>query len=128
MKILVDTHLLIWAGYRLPQLSKRARALIENPDNTLLFSAASIWEMAIKQALGREDFDVDVVGLRKGLLENNYQEVAVTSEHAVAVASLPMHHRDPFDRLLIAQAQIEKTALLTADKRLSAYGLFIVKV
>ncbi len=96
-------------------------SLIEDSSNDLLFSAASIWEIAIKDAFGRADFHCDPVLLRRGLLDNGYQELPVTSAHAVAVGRLPPIHKDPFDRMLVAQAVAEGITLLTADARLASY-------
>jgi prevent-host-death family protein len=107
VKLLLDTHLLLWAAGDPGRLSAEARALIEAPENELLFSAASLWEIAIKRGLGREDFRVDVRLLRRGLLDNGYGELPVGSEHAVAIDGLPPIHKDPFDRLLVAQALVE---------------------
>lgn len=121
MKILLDTHLLLWAAGRSERLSPMAQALLGDPNNTLLFSAASLWEVAIKQGLGRPDFHADPRLLRRGLLDNGYIELSVTSEHAVAVAALPAIHKDPFDRILIAQSLVEGVVLLTADPLVSRY-------
>ena len=121
MKLLLDTHLLLWASLRGP-LSARAAALIGDPENTLLFSAASIWEIAIKSGLGRPDFDLDAGVFRRELLESGYDELAITGAHAAAIATLPDLHRDPFDRILIAQAGVEAITLLTADAAVLAYG------
>lgn len=121
MKLLLDTHLLIWAAGFPERLSHEARALIADPDNELIFSAASLWEVASKSGLGREDFVVDARLLRRGLLDNGYIELVVASEHAVAVDTLPPIHKDPFDRLLIAQALIEGITLLTADDMVARY-------
>lgn len=121
MKLLLDSHLLLWAAGTPERLSAAARALLEDPDSELLFSAASLWEIAIKRALGREDFQVDARVLRRGLLDNGYAELAVTSEHAVAIDTLPPIHRDPFDRLLVAQAQVEGITLLTSDESIARY-------
>lgn len=121
MKLLLDTHLLLWAAGQPDRLSRAARRLIDDPDNALLFSAASLWEVAIKRGLGRDDFAVDPRLLRRGLIENGYGELAVTSEHAIAVDLLPPIHKDPFDRLLIAQSTIEAVALLTADPIVARY-------
>ena len=98
-----------------------ARTLLEDEDATPFFSAASLWEVAIKNGLGRADFSVDPRVLRRGLLENGYVEMAVTGAHAVAVDLLPPIHRDPFDRLLIAQARVEGLTLLTADRIVACY-------
>lgn len=121
MKLLLDTHVLLWAAGNPDRLSAEARVLIEAPENELWFSAASLWEIAIKRGLGREDFRVDVRLLRRGLLDNGYSELPVGSEHAVAVDGLPMLHKDPFDRLLVAQAGGEGITLLTSDALVAQY-------
>ena len=115
MRLLLDTHLLLWAAGPSPRLSSLARRLIEDPDNELLASAASLWEIAIKSALRRPNSPLDASVFRRNLLNNGYQELAVTGEHAVAVASLPPLHRDPFDRMLVAQSIVEGIILLTSD-------------
>ena len=117
MKLLLDTHLLLWAAGQPARLPRRARALIEDPENELFFSAASLWEIAIKRGLGRRDFQVDARLLRRGLLDNGYGELPITSEHAVNTDHLPELHKDPFDRILIAQANVEGITLLTDDRR-----------
>ncbi len=121
MKLLLDTHLLLWAAGTPDRLPAAARDLVEDPGNILIFSVASLWEIAIKRGLERNDFRVDPRLLRRGLIDNGYVELAITSEHVVAVDSLPPLHRDPFDRLLIAQATAEGVTLLTSDKALAAY-------
>jgi len=121
MKILLDTHLLLWAAGEPERLSKQARALIDNPDHELLFSAASLWEVAIKRGLGREDFKADARLLRRGLLDNGYGELPIASDHVVATESLPPIHKDPFDRILIAQATVEGITLLTSDSLVAQY-------
>ncbi|MBZ0087671.1 MAG: type II toxin-antitoxin system VapC family toxin [Thermomonas sp.] len=121
MNLLLDTHVLLWAAGAPERLPAAACALLEAPENTLFFSVASLWEVAIKSTLGRPDFHVDVGVLRRGLVENGYQELAVAGEHAVAVATLPPLHKDPFDRLLVAQAQVEGIMLLTCDPLVAAY-------
>ena len=121
MKFLLDTHLLLWAAARPEMLSAAARALMEDPQNSLQFSAASLWEIAIKNGLGRSDFKVDPRLLRRGLIDNGYGELPVISAHAVAVDSLPPIHKDPFDRILVAQATVEGIALLTADAVVAQY-------
>jgi PIN domain nuclease of toxin-antitoxin system len=128
LKLLLDTHLLLWAASDAARLSDEARALIEAPDSDLFFSVASIWEIAIKRGLGREDFQVEPRVLRRGLLDNGYTELAIVSEHAVAIDTLPNIHKDPFDRLLIAQAMVEGIILLTSDDRVFEYGGPIRKV
>lgn len=121
MKLLLDTHLLLWAAGSPEQLPTAARLLLEDPHNELLFSAASLWEIVIKHGLGRPDFQVDARVLRRGLLDNGYQELAITSEHTVSLAGLPPIHKDPFDRILVAQAMVEGIFLLTADPVLAQY-------
>lgn len=121
MKFLLDTQLLLWAAGQPERLSAGARKLLNNPRNELLFSAASLWEIAIKNTLGREDFQVEPRLLRRGLLDNGYVELPVTSEHAVNVDGLPPIHKDPFDRLLLAQALSEGITLLTGDAQLARY-------
>ena len=121
MKLLLDTHLLLWAAGDSNQLSKQARQLIDSPENELLFSAASIWEVAIKRGLNRPDFKVDARLLRRGLLDNGYSELPIVSDHVVATESLPPIHRDPFDRVLVAQATVEGITLLTTDSLVSQY-------
>jgi PIN domain nuclease of toxin-antitoxin system len=121
MKLLLDTHLLLWAAGEPRRLSKQARTLIDNPDNDLLFSAASLWEVAIKRELGRKDFKVDARLLRRGLLDNGYSELPIISQHVVATESLPPIHKDPFDRVLVAQATVEGITLLTTDSLVAQY-------
>lgn len=122
MKLLLDTHLLLWAAGTPERLSAEARALIESPGNELFFSAASLWEIAIKRGLGRADFQVDTRLLRRGLLDNGYSEFPIGSEHAVEIESLPPIHRDPFDRMLVAQAMVEGVLLLTSDSLVAQYS------
>jgi len=123
MKLLIDTHLLIWAAGASQRLPPLARALMADRSNVLCFSPASIWEVSIKQALQRADFQVDARLLRRLLLDNGYLEIALTSEHTAAVASLPdVHHKDPFDRLLVAKAIVEGILLVTNDEQLPQYG------
>jgi PIN domain nuclease of toxin-antitoxin system len=128
VKLLIDTHLLLWASDRPERLTKQATRLLDDPDNALVFSAASIWEVAIKQNLNRSDFQADARLLRRGLLDNGYEELPVTGLHAVALDSLPPLHSDPFDRILIAQAQAEGLLLLTSDERVAQYGSVVRKV
>lgn len=121
MKLLLDTHLLLWAAAEPDRLSADALALIGAPENELFFSAASLWEIAIKCGLGRGDFQVNPRLLRRGLLDNGYGELPIGSEHAVAIDSLPPIHKDPFDRMLVAQATVEGITLLTADSWVAQY-------
>lgn len=121
MKFLLDTHLLLWAAGQPNRLSAAAVKLIDNPANELFFSTASIWEVAIKRGLGRTDFRADPRLLRRGLLDNGYRELPMVSDHVVAIDSLPPIHKDPFDRLLVAQATVEGITLLTADTVVAKY-------
>lgn len=120
MKLLLDTHLLLWAAAG-AGLSPRAAGLISDPANSLYFSAASIWEIAIKSALGRAEFRLDAGVFRRELLENGYFELVITGAHAAAVSQLPDLHKDPFDRILVAQAGVESITLLSADGAVLAY-------
>lgn len=128
MKLLLDTHLLIWSGWTPRRISSAARSLISSLDNELIFSAASLWEIAIKQGLGKNDFEVDARVLRRNLLDNGYDELPVVGDHAVAIRSLPLIHKDPFDRILVAQATVEGITLLTADPIVARYPGPIRKV
>jgi PIN domain nuclease of toxin-antitoxin system len=121
MRLLLDTQLLLWAAGPIERLSPQTRDLINDPANEISFSVANIWEVAIKYGRGREDFQIDPRLLRRGLLDNGYQELMVTGEHAVAVAGLPPIHRDPFDRMLVAQSIVEGIMLLTADPVVAQY-------
>src|SRR5262249_52039151 len=127
VNLLVDTHLLLWAAGQPQKLSRSARKLLDDPGNALWFSAASLWEIVIKRALGREDFHVEPRRLRRGLLDNGWRELAVTSEHAVGVESLPPIHKDPFDRILLAQAAAESFTFATSDKILGRYPGSVLK-
>lgn len=121
MKLLLDTHLLLWAAGESNRLSAEARRLIDSPENELFFSVASLWEIAIKQGLGRDDFQVDARLLRRGLFDNGYSELLISSEHAVAINELPLIHKDPFDRMLVAQTMVEGIILLTSDAFVAQY-------
>jgi PIN domain nuclease of toxin-antitoxin system len=121
VKLLLDTHLLIWAAESVKRLPRDARVLMADPENALFFSVASLWEIAIKSELNRTDFQVNARLLRRGLIDNGYQELSILSGHAVAIDSLPPLHKDPFDRLLIAQAMVEGITLLTNDTTMAQY-------
>jgi len=121
MKLLLDTQLLLWAAGQPERLSASARKQLNNPKNELLFSGASLWEIAIKNSLGRKDFRIEPRLLRRGLLDNGYSELPITSQHAVSIDALPPLHKDPFDRLLLAQAITEGITLLTSDAELARY-------
>lgn len=120
MNLLLDTHILLWAAAG--NLPAEAEEMIADATNTLYFSPVSIWEVCIKRSLGRNDFKVDPDALRRGLLDNQYQELPITSLHALAVNDLPMLHKDPFDRMLLAQAKSEGIFLLTSDETLKEYA------
>ena len=122
MNLLLDTHCLLWAAAGADRLPPQALALVEDPGNRLWFSVASIWEVAIKRALDRPDFRTDPGTLRAGLLSAGYEELPIEGRHVLILSALPPLHRDPFDRLLLAQATAEGMRLLTADRRLAAYG------
>lgn len=122
MRVLVDTHLLLWAAARSRRLPKEARRLLENPRNEVHYSAASLWEIAIKLALRRADFQVDLGRLRLALLEMGFLELPVTGAHAERLVALPPIHKDPFDRMLVAQSLSEPLVLLTNDGGLASYG------
>lgn len=128
MKLLLDTQLLLWTARDTVRLSKKARDLIESAENALFFSTASLWEIAIKHALGRTDFIVDVAALRQRLLTNDFIEISVEASHAIAFADLPAKHKDPFDRMLLSQAICEKLALVTTDDILRHYDGPVIRV
>lgn len=128
MNLLLDTRLLLWAASEPERLSTKARALLLDPANHLVFSAASLWEISIKNGLERPDFNVDPRRLWRMLLVNGYRELPVNTEHTVAVNELPNLHKDPFDRILIAQARVEGLVLLTVDKKVAKYGDGVRKV
>jgi PIN domain nuclease of toxin-antitoxin system len=122
LNLLLDTHILLWAAGQPERLPPVVRDLLLDSANQPVFSSASLWEITIKRGLGRPDFNVDQRRLYRMLLANGYRELPVTSEHAIAVGGLPMMHKDPFDRILIAQARTEAMMLLTADNTVAAYG------
>ncbi len=128
MKLLLDTQLLLWAAGQPERLSSRAKRLLSDAENELLFSAASLWEITIKTSLRRHDLRAEPRVLRRALLDNGYVELPVTSEHTVSVDTLPPLHKDPFDRLLVAQALVEGITLLTADAHLARYSGPVRKV
>jgi PIN domain nuclease of toxin-antitoxin system len=128
VKVLLDTQLLLWAAGQPERLPVAARRIIDDDRNQLMFSAASLSEVAIKSGLGREDFRADARLLRRGLLDNGYGELAIGGDHAVAITNLPAIHRDPFDRMLIAQSAVEGILLLTADPIVAQYAGPVRKV
>ena len=128
MKFLLDTQIAMWAYFQSKRLSVQARAVLEDPQNELVFSTASLWEVAIKRSLGKPGFQFDPRILRRAMLDDGYEELPVLGQHAVAVDALPPKHKDPFDRLLIAQAMVEGITLLTADAEVARYPGPIRKV
>ncbi len=121
MKLLLDTHMLLWAAGSSQRLPEATRALLLDQYNDLVFSVASLWEIVIKSGLGRDDFRVDAALLRRELRINGYEELPIASDHVLAVANLPPLHKDPFDRLLIAQATVEGMTLITTDPLVAGY-------
>jgi PIN domain nuclease of toxin-antitoxin system len=121
VRLLLDTQLLLWAAGDPAKLSTEARQLLEDPENQLIFSPVSLWEISLKQTLGRHDLRVDIRMLRRGMLDNGYLELPITGAHAIAVDGLALLHSDPFDRMLVAQAKAEGAALLTADPLVAQY-------
>lgn len=128
MKLLLDTHLLLWAAGEPDRLSAAARRLLNDANNELFFSAASLWEVVIKSKLGRSDFQADARILRRSLIDNSYGEMPILSSHVVAIDGLPPIHKDPFDRILIAQATVEGITLISADPIVMEYPGPIRKV
>ena len=122
MNLLLDTHLLIWVASTPERLSSEALSLLQNANYQLYFSAVNLWEITIKRLLGRQDFRVDPSLLHRGLIENGYTELAVTSFHCIALEQLPVIHKDPFDRMLVAQAVSEGMLLLTSDAVVAKYS------
>lgn len=120
MNLLLDTHIILWWLADDPALSEKVRAAIMEPTNTIFVSAASAWEVAIKQALGKliapDNFEEEIA-------LNGFEPLVITFNHAKVAANLPRHHEDPFDRMLLAQAQIEKMTLVTKDTRLAKYQI-----
>jgi len=122
MRVLLDTHVLLWALAEPPRLDAETRSTIESGVNEVLFSAASIWEIAIKSGIGRRDFAFDPAAIAQAALDTGFTELAVRSNAAALVAQLPLLHRDPFDRVLVAQAIVEPATLYTADQQLVPYS------
>ncbi|MDX6519550.1 MAG: hypothetical protein QOF08_155 [Gaiellales bacterium] len=120
MNLLIDAHVLYWWIADQPELTAEARAAIADPDNIVGVSTASIWELAIKQAAGRLEFDGD---FREELEANRFDILPIGIEHALVAATLPNHHNDPFDRMLVAQAQIERMTIVTRDRRIQQYDI-----
>ena len=128
MRVLLDTHVLLWALAEPRRLDRETRAAIESGETEVLFSAASIWEIAIKSVLGRSDFAFDADEIARAALDTGFTEVAVHWDAAALVARLPLLHRDPFDRVLVAQAIVEPATLYTADEQLVPYSDLVRRV
>jgi PIN domain nuclease of toxin-antitoxin system len=120
MQLLLDTHLLLWAAGEPEKLSGECRALREDIDDEPIFSVTSLWEIVIENGL-RRDFRADAASIRRGLVDNGFEELPVAAPHVVALEALPLIHKDPFDRILIAQAIVEGVMLLTADQMVARY-------
>jgi len=121
VNVLLDSHLLLWLVSMSDRLPRKARLIIEEPANRLSFSAASIWEIAIKSRSGRDDVLIDPHLMRRVLIDNGFNELVVTSDHALRVTTIPQLHGDPFDHILLAQALVEDMTLLTSDRTLARY-------
>ena len=121
MQLMLDTHLLVWAMGEPERLDLALVRLLEDPMNTPVFSVASLWELVIKRGLDRPDFQLESPVLRQALLEAGWRELPVEAHHVLVVGQLPALHRDPFDRLLLAQAQADGLLLITADQQLAQY-------
>ena len=122
MNYLLDTHILLWTLVDPEKVPARMRRIVEDTGNRVWFSAASIWEIAIKHSLAKPDFTVEAATIWKAARETGLEELAVTAEHAMGVDALPWLHRDPFDRLLVAQARTGDMKLLSVDPEVNAYS------
>ena len=120
MKVLLDTHILLWWLADDQRLPAQAAAAIADPDTEVVVSAASAWEISVKQAAGRLDTPEDLLD---AVAANDFGTIAITLDHAMAAGALPLHHADPFDRMLIAQAQLEGFTLVSVDSRFSDYDV-----
>jgi len=128
MNVLLDTHIALWALVDDPRLSDTARAIIVNPANIMYWSVASMWEIAIKHSLKPDKIPVSAVDFLHYCSQAGYEQLSIRESHVVALESLPAHHNNPFDRLLVAQAQSEGMTLLTHDDSLEQYGASVKRV
>jgi len=128
MRLLLDTHILLWAAFKKARVPATAARMIDNIQNELVFSSASIWEIAIKRRMDRNSSMVDARAFRQDLLANGYQELSINGLHAAQVQDLPNLHKDPFDRIMVAQALVEGLLLLTSDRLVARYPGQIQKV
>ena len=126
MNLLLDTHILLWAANG--SLPEKAEEIISNLDNRLFFSSSAIWEVSIKNELGRADFKVDPLSLYQGLIASGYEELPVTGRHTLVLSSLPQIHKDPFDRIMLAQALVEGLTFLTSDETVAKYPSSILYI
>jgi PIN domain nuclease of toxin-antitoxin system len=126
MNLLLDTHIALWAVTDSPQLPQQANTLIASADNNVWISVASIWEISIKHALGRGDMPVSGQEALNYFRSSGYQILNIQAQHVIATSALEPHHKDPFDRLLAAQAQTERMQLLTSDSQVAKYGPWIM--
>jgi PIN domain nuclease of toxin-antitoxin system len=126
MRLLTDTHVLLWALLEPDRLDPAWRAMLEAPEQQIYFSAVNIWEIAIKRALERPDFTAEPGPIRAAALDTGFKELPFSGIHATAVRHLPNHHRDPFDRLLIAQAKSEPLLLMSNDPLIARYPVELV--
>ncbi len=125
MNLLLDTHILLWWLDDNPLLTDKARDAISDTDNIIIVSAASIWEIRIKQALGKLEITPDFYDVIK---EQGFEMLSITSDHAFAVGDLPAHHRDPFDRIMIAQAKKESLTIVTFDAVFKKYRIPVLDI
>lgn len=124
MNLLLDTHAFLWFWWDDPQLSEAAKSTIMEPTNRKLVSTASCWEIAIKVSLKKLDLGAPYRGyIEQHMLRNNFELLPLEHNHMAGVIDLPFHHRDPFDRMLIAQAQWENMPVVSCDPQLDAYGI-----
>jgi PIN domain nuclease of toxin-antitoxin system len=128
MNFLIDTQLAIWALFDDPRLSQEARLILDDKENRFQFSVCTIWEIAIKRGLNKAGFQHDPREIRRHLIRNGCTELLILSEHVIEAGSLPLPHKDPFDRLLVAQAKVEGITLLTADPQIARYSGSIKRV
>jgi PIN domain nuclease of toxin-antitoxin system len=123
LRLLLDTHIILWWLGDDPLLSQSVAALIRESENIIFVSAASLWEIWLKQSLGKLELPEEFEDV---LAAESFESLPLTAAHTREVARLPWHHRDPFDRMLLAQARVENLTLLTADSALAAYGEFVL--
>ena len=128
MKLLLDTHILLWTAENAPQLSQTARNMIDDQSNEVYFSVVSLWEIVIKTSLKRPGFDIDAIQLRTQLLKNDFTELLLESSHVFGVNNLQRRHKDPFDHIIVAQALVENLTLITSDTVVAAYDTRIICV